>query len=63
MGLIDKIKEMKEIYETATKPKWDDIKKLVYVTLLFFLLVAIISLPIFISLQYSIMLCQYIPLL
>ena len=63
MGFIDEIREMKEVYDTATKPRWDDVKKLVYVTLLFFLLVAIISLPIFISLQYSIMVCQYMPLL
>ncbi|MGC9132988.1 MAG: hypothetical protein ACP5GJ_01100 [Nanopusillaceae archaeon] len=61
MGISDEIREMKEIYETATKPKWDEIKKLLYITLLFFILVAIISLPIFISLQYSIMVCQYIP--
>ncbi len=63
MGFIDEIKEMKNVYDTATKPRWDDIKKLVYITLLFFLLVAAISLPIFISLQYSIMVCQYMPLL
>jgi preprotein translocase subunit Sss1 len=61
MGIGDNIKEMKEVYETASKPTWDEIKKLVYVTLLFFALVAAIVLPIFISLQYSIMICQYTP--
>ncbi|AMD29615.1 MAG: hypothetical protein RXO36_00255 [Candidatus Nanopusillus acidilobi] len=61
MGISDSIKEMKEVYETASKPTWDEIKKLVYVTLLFFALVAAIVLPIFISLQYSIMICQYTP--
>ncbi|MFZ8800918.1 MAG: hypothetical protein ACO2ON_01925 [Candidatus Nanopusillus sp.] len=61
MGIIDRIREMKEIYETANKPSWDEVKKMVYVTLLFFALVAAIALPIFISLQYSIMICQYMP--
>jgi len=61
MGIGDSIKEMKEVYETANKPSWDEVKKLVYVTLLFFALVAAIVLPIFISLQYSIMICQYTP--
>jgi len=61
MGIIDSIREMKEIFETANKPSWDEVKKLVYVTLLFFALVASIALPIFISLQYSIMICQYMP--
>ncbi|BFI73481.1 hypothetical protein YN1_4680 [Nanoarchaeota archaeon] len=63
MGILDTIREMKDVYDTATKPKWNDIKKLVYITLLFFLLVMVISLPIFISLQYSILVCQYTPLL
>lgn len=61
MGIIDRIREMKEIYETANKPSWDEVKKMVYVTLLFFALVAAIALPIFISLQYSIIICQYMP--
>ncbi|MDT7890771.1 MAG: hypothetical protein RQ869_01750 [Candidatus Nanopusillus sp.] len=61
MGIIDSIREMKEMYETANKPSWDEVKKLVYVTLLFFALVAAIALPIFISLQYSITICQYMP--
>ncbi|BBL45310.1 protein transport protein SEC61 subunit gamma [Nanobdella aerobiophila] len=59
MDIINNIMEMKEIYETATKPRWEDIKKLTYVTLLFFFLVALISLVIFISLQYSILVCQF----
>jgi len=61
MGIIDSIRKMKEIYETANKPSWDEVKKMVYVVLLFFALVAAIALPIFISLQYSIMICQYMP--
>ncbi|MFP3166864.1 MAG: hypothetical protein RXQ68_00320 [Candidatus Nanopusillus sp.] len=61
MSIIDSIKEMKEVYETANKPSWNEVKKLVYITLLFFALVSAIVLPIFISLQYSIMICQYMP--
>ncbi|GEM_PF-1669207 len=62
-NFIESIKRLKDIYDIASKPKWEEVKKIVYITILFFALVSIVAFAvlIFINLQFSSLLCQYMP--
>ena len=55
--MIEKIhkffKDMKEIWDVAKKPDEKELKRTIYTTLLLFFIIALISLAIFITIQYA----------
>jgi len=61
--MIEKIKKFiedsKNIWEVARKPTTEEIKRILYTTFLILFIVAVISLAIFITVQYLLYLWQF----
>jgi len=61
--MIDKIKkfieDVRTVWEAARKPTTEEIKRILYTTFLIFFLITIISLAIFITVQYLLYLWQF----
>jgi len=53
------IEDVKTIWEATRKPTTEEIKRVIYTTFLIFFLVTIISLAIFITVQYLLYLWQF----
>ncbi|MEM1782476.1 MAG: hypothetical protein QW483_01140, partial [Nanopusillaceae archaeon] len=53
------IEDFKEIWKVAQKPSPQELKRIIYTTFLLFFIVTIISLAIFISVQYLIYIWQF----
>lgn len=52
MGIKETIRDSIEVYRSAKRPSWDEVKKMVYITLLLFAIVAVISLALFMAIQF-----------
>lgn len=60
MGIKNLIHDSIDLLKSAKKPEWDEVKRMVYITLLFFFIVAIISVGLFYAINILQFLLKYL---